>query len=182
MNNIFLEGEKVHLRPLEARDLTARYLSWLNDAEVSRGNGHAVFPQTAKDLEDYYKSVKRSRSSVVLAVVDKRKRLHIGNVSLQRIHWVHRNAEFAILIGDKRYWKGGFGTEAMRLLLAYGFERLNLHRVHCGTFEGNEGMKRLALTLGMRKEGRRREAVFKEGRYLDVLEYGILRREFKVKE
>jgi len=103
---------------------------------------------------------------------------HVGNIALQEINWVNRSAEFAILIGDRTAWGNGYGRDAARLLLDHGFNALNLHRVHCGTFEDNETMQRLALYLGMREEGRRREAAFKDGRYVDILEFGVLGNEY----
>jgi RimJ/RimL family protein N-acetyltransferase len=56
---------------------------------------------------------------------------------------------------------------------------LNLERIHCGTAAGNAGMQGLARKLGMREEGRRRSHLFLEGERVDVLEYGILREEFR---
>jgi RimJ/RimL family protein N-acetyltransferase len=81
-------------------------------------------------------------------------------------------------MGNKLYWGKGYGEEAAFLITAYGFERLNLHRIYCGTFGNNVSMKKLAIKLGMRQEGIRREAVYKEGNYLDIYEYGLLKNEF----
>ena len=104
--------------------------------------------------------------------------MHIGNVSLQDIIFIHGNAELAIILGEKSCWNKGIGREAVRLLMEHGFKALNLHRIWSGTFETNIGFKKLALSLGMIHEGTRRKAVFNNGVYLDVLEYGILRDEF----
>jgi len=64
------------------------------------------------------------------------------------------------------------------LIVQYGFQRLNLHRIYCGTIQGNKGMMKLAAKLKMKEEGKRREAIYKNGSYLDIHEYGILRSEF----
>ena len=56
---------------------------------------------------------------------------------------------------------------------------MNLHRIYCGTSSENIPMQELALSVGMKKEGRRRQAAFKAGRYLDIIEYGLLKKEFK---
>jgi len=99
-------------------------------------------------------------------------------VALQRIDPIARSAEFAIVIGEREAWGKGVGKEAGRLICQHGFSVLNLNRIHCGTFETNEAMRRLAVDLGMREEGRRREAAFKDGRFVDVVEFGVLRAEF----
>jgi len=100
---IFLQGEKVHLRALREDDLNDNYLQWLNDEEVCRFNSHAVFPNTEQKMKAYFAGVQNSQNQVVLAIIDQENTKHIGNVSLQNINWVSRNAEFAILLGEKNY-------------------------------------------------------------------------------
>lgn len=175
---IFLSGKMIYLRALETDDLTDRYLQWLNDEEVCSGNGHAIFPNSRARMRNYLDSVHHSTSAVVLAIVAHKGDRHIGNASLQDIDWVSRSAAFAILIGDTRYWGQGIGLEVGRLIVQFGFERLNLNRVHCATPENNRAMQKLAATLGMEREGLRRQAFYKAGRYLDVVEYGVLRKDF----
>lgn len=174
----FLESDRVILRPLRINDVSSRYLSWLNDPEVNRYNSHAIFPYSNQELKEYVKHSSQDRAKVILAICDKKTKVHIGNVSLQNIDWVARSAEFAILIGEKKYWGKGVGLEAGKLLVAYGFQRLGLCRIHCGTSSENVAMQRLALKLGMRKEGRRRQAAFKEGTFADVLEFAVLQDEW----
>lgn len=173
-----LSGEHVYLRPLLESDSKGCYPDWLNDAEVSRGNSHHTFPYTASDAVQYIRAVSAARDALVLAVVARQGDRHVGNVALQHIRPIDRTAEFAILFGEREAWGRGYGTEAARLICAYGFTTLGLHRIGCGTFEHNEAMRKLALSLGMHEEGRRREAAFKDGRYVDIIEYGVLRDEF----
>lgn len=175
---IFLQSERLILRPLSRTDLGPVYQQWLNDEDVTRFNSHGTFPNTEEKMEAYFKSISNNDKAVVLAIIEKTSSVHVGNIALQQINWVSRNAEFAILLGDKQWWGKGIGEEAALLLLNYAFERLNLHRVYCGTINGNEGMKKLALKMGMKSEGVRRDAIFKNGAYHDILEYGVLKNEF----
>jgi len=174
---VFLKGERVHLRALTEKDLTEEYMQWLNDEEVCRHNSHAIFPNTEQKMKSYFNRLDNQKE-VVLAIVHTERDRHIGNISLQNINWVSRNAEFAILLGDKEYWSRGFGEEAAKLIIEYGFSRLNLHRIYCGTFEENEGMKKLTKKLQMKEEGLRRDAIFKNGVYQNILEYGVLKNEY----
>lgn len=179
-NVVFLKGERVNLRALQENDLNDTYLQWLNDEEICRFNSHAVFPNTVEKMKAYFAGLHTNHNQVILAMVDRMTGKHIGNVSLQNINWISRNAEFAILLGDKDFWGGGYGTEAAKLIVEYGFQRLNLHRIYCGTIEGNKGMIKLAEKLSMKEEGRRREAIYKDGRFLDIYEYGVLRNEYPI--
>ena len=174
----FLAGERLYLRPLEESDADGEYPGWLNDDEVSRGNAHNRFPYTRQAALEYIRRAGTTQDAVILAMILREGDVHVGNISLQRIEPVWRSAEFAILVGAKSCWGKGYGEEAGRLLLDHAFFTLNLHRVYCGTFSTNVGMQRLAEKLGMEEEGRRREAAFKEGLWLDVLEYGVLRQTY----
>ena len=174
----FLQGSNIYLRALEERDLTSDYFQWLQDDEICRQNSHAVFPNTEKAMLEFLRRAQDTGAAVVLAIISKAEDRHVGNVSLQQIDWVSRNAEFAILIGSLEAHGQGIGSEAAELVVRYGFERLNLHRIYCGTFAENLAMRRLAEKLGMKGEGVRRQAAYKSGRYVDVHEYGLLREEF----
>ncbi len=175
----FAEGTLVVLRPLERADLNERYLGWLNDPEVTRYTETGIFPSTAEDLDNYYRSVTGSKNDVMLAVVDKKSGRHIGNVKLGPIHWVHRRATFGILIGEKDCWGRGVGLEATRLMVEYGFQRLNLNRIDLGVFAEHEAAVRCYEQAGFKVEGRMREDLFLDGEYKDRLRMGLLRAEYK---
>lgn len=170
----FLNGETIYLRALQEKDAYSGYVEWLNDEDVCQYNSHHVFPYVEKQALDFIKGVMLSRNQLVLAICSKENDTHIGNISLQDINYVNRSAEFAILLGDKSYWGCGIGREAGALLIKHGFMELNLNRIACGTSVENIGMQKLAVALGMKKEGLRKQGLFKHGRYIDIIEYGIV--------
>jgi len=169
-----LEGKRVYLRPLQESDAEGNYPDWLNDKEVCRYNSHGDTLYTKETALSYIKSVQNNPSCRVFAVCENQSDKHIGNISLQAISLKNKNAEFAILMGEKSFWGRGFSKEASELLFTYGFNELKLHRIYCGTSQANTAMQRLALSLGMEFEGRRKEAMFKDGKFWDILEYGIV--------
>jgi len=153
----------------------------VGDAEVCAGNGHHRFPYTREGAEKFIQYAHTTEDEIILAMVLKESNRHIGNLALKKLDLINRTAELAILVGEKDCWGKGYSKEACKLIMAHGFQILQLNRIACGTFSTNEGMIRLAAALGMKEEGRRREAVFKEGQYLDVIEFGILRSEWSAK-
>ena len=175
----FLAGPRIYLRALLESDADGPYPCWFNDAEVCRGNSHHVFPYTREGAVAYIKHAGQTRDSLILAVILREGHRHIGNIALQDIHPVNRSAELSIVIGARDVWGGGYAHEAAELIVAHGFAELNLERIGCGTFSENGAMQKLALRLGMKEEGRRRRAAFKNGRYQDVVEFGLLRDEFE---
>lgn len=175
----FLQGNIVDLRVLLREDLNGEYINWLNDAEVCQYNSHHVYPYGPIQAEQYISSLENNKNNLVLAIIARDTSKHIGNISLQNIDYINRNAEYAIILGDKAYHGKGVAKEVSLLLLKHGFNSLNLHRIYCGTSSANIAMQRLAIALGMKEEGRRKQALYKNGLYYDVLEYGLLREDFK---
>jgi [ribosomal protein S5]-alanine N-acetyltransferase len=169
-----IEGERVYLRPLERADAEGDYPHWLNDPEVCKYNSHGERRYTKEMALDYIDMVSQSPRHRVFAVCDLKNNQHIGNISLQQISAKNRSAEFAIMIGNRSYSGKGVAKEASNLLLRFGFGDLNLHRIYCGTSVNNEPMRRLALSLGMKQEGIRIDAMIKNDKFIDVIEYGLI--------
>lgn len=173
---IYKLSKNYFVRPLAEEDMDGPYTGWFEDQEVCRYNSHGKFFKTKAQFRDYLQNLNREDRLVwaICHVEDG----HVGNVSLQGISFIDRTAEFAIIIGDKRHWRTGVGLIAGKALLEHGFKKLNLERVYCGTAATNEGMKKLAVAMGMTLEGTRRRHLFLEGTRVDMVEYGILADEF----
>jgi len=174
----FLIGKEIYLRALVETDSEGPYPTWFNDAEVCRENSHHIFPYRFEDAHAYIQEANRGPHHLVLAIICNKDDIHIGNIALDNINYINRTAELTIVIGDKSCWRKGYGKEAARLICDHGFLVLNLNRIACGTFDSNLAMRKLAEYLGMMEEGRRRQAVYKLGRYMDVIEYGVLKNEY----
>jgi len=172
--NIFLTGDSIILRPLQLKDIEGNYRLWLNDPQIILHNSHGRFPQTPETLLSYVNAAQVSGKEITLAVIDKNTGDHIGNISLQNINWIDRNAEIAFLLGESKFQGKGVMFEAGKLLIDHGFKTLNLHRIYCGTSSANTPMQRLAEKLEMIKEGIRKEAIYKNGKYFDIIEYGLI--------
>jgi len=174
----FIEGKNIDLRPLLMEDIEGEYVNWLNNDEICKFNSHHIYPYTKELAKHYITDVQDQKKHLVLAILAKDTGKHIGNISLQSIDNVNGNAEYAILLGDKNYWGKGIAKEASLLVLRHGFDVLNLHRIYCGTSSKNIPMQKLASALGMEEEGRRIEAMYKNGEYVDIIEYGLLKEKF----
>lgn len=174
----FLVGAQLALEPLDLHHLHGPYLSWLNDAEVCRFNSHHRVPYNSVAATAYLHRV-IERGDIVLAITTAKDNRHIGNVSLQGMDWFHRSAELAIVLGEPSAWGRGYATEAGHLLLGHAFGALNLRRITAGTLASNVAMRALAERLGMTQEGTRRQALYKDGQWCDVIEYGLLASDYE---
>jgi len=178
LKNAFLVGEKVYLRPIEEADLEA-FPTWFNDGEVTRFLRRDR-PYTIEQAREWFERRNKSDGrDVPFAVVERETDRVVGETGLYGVDPVNRQAEVGIAIGDKEAWGKGYGTEVVRLLVRYGFERLNLHRVGLDYVDGNERGRRAYERAGFREEGRRREKVWRDGEYRDLVLMGVLRREWE---
>jgi [ribosomal protein S5]-alanine N-acetyltransferase len=186
MSSVMYRTDRLYVRPFTKEDMTDTYFSAFYDQEVTKYNSHGLFPYTEKQKGAFLAQLEAA-DNIIWAILKENasqysgiSETHIGNISLQNINWINRSAEFAVVIWNKNYWGKGYCTEAARLLFAHGFNKLNLHRIWTGTAATNIGMQKVAEKLGMKKEGVFRNAAFLNGQYVDVLEYGILRLEWKL--
>ena len=175
-----LKGKKVILRPMRRSDLP-HFLKWFNDPTVTQYLA-MYLPMTEMAEEKYIEEVGTTRASVnasfVIEAIEGEATKAIGTIGLHNINVKDHNATFGIAIGDKDYWSKGYGTEAAGLIIGYGFEQLNLHRINSSVIAFNERSARMHRKLGFVEEGRQREGIFKNGRYHDHIGFGLLRSEW----
>jgi|SRR3989344_359421 len=173
-----LEGSLVDLHPFDSKYLTQEYIDWFNDPEVTKYNRHGAITYNLELAKEYIVSTQKSSDTVVCAIIVKDTARHVGNIALQKIDVISKNAEYSIIVGNKKYWGKGIAGDASRAILRYAFSTLNLHRVYCGTSAANIPMQKLAIALGFKEEGLRKEAMYKDGVFTDVIEYGLLKSDF----
>lgn len=178
MNHPFVIGDRVYLRGLEKIDLTGNMSQWANDSDVTYYMFMGATPSTGERLEDEYEPLWKSKIDIVLAVIDKKTDVHIGNVGLYVINWISRAAELRIIIGEKKYWNKGYGTEASQLTVAYGFEKLNLNKIWLGVNQDNKSAVKTYEKAGFIHEGILRQEIYRNGQYYDALRMSILRDEY----
>ncbi|MBE9507870.1 MAG: GNAT family N-acetyltransferase [Chloroflexi bacterium] len=175
-------GEKVRLRPIERDDLP-RFVEWFGDPEVRRYL-MLYLPFSLAQEERWFENLqgRLERQEDVLLAIETADGVHIGNIGLHSIKWKDRNAELGIAIGEKAYWSQGYGSDAIHTLLGLAFREMNLHRVFLRVDADNARGIRCYEKAGFQRDGTLREAVFREGAYIDQLMMSILQSEFETDE
>jgi RimJ/RimL family protein N-acetyltransferase len=174
-----IDGKLIRLRALEPTDADKAF-QWINDREVTQFL-MARYPWSlSAEREFITESARRiDFADVRFAIETRPESVHIGMCGLHRVRPEDRNAELGIMIGNKSYWDGGYGTDAMLTLLHFAFEQMNLHKVALGVFEFNHRAQAVYRKCGFIEEGRFREDLYQDGRYVDVIRMSVLRREFE---
>jgi ribosomal-protein-alanine N-acetyltransferase len=175
----FILGDKVYLRALTREDLRGPFLTWMDDEEVTRYMFCRWRPTRIEEIEAAYDRTIGSNADIEFAICCRSKDCIVGVSGLHDIHWLSRQAEFRIMIGDKSAWGRGYGVETAQLLVRYAFEKLNLNRVSLGVNSEDKRAIRCYEKVGFTDEGISREAVFRNNRYYDAVRMGILRRDYK---
>jgi RimJ/RimL family protein N-acetyltransferase len=173
-----LEGELVFLDALERSDVET-FAPWWRNLDLVRFLAQdAALPQTPEDELEWFEKVRKDEGTFLFAVRRRDTGALVGTASLFDINWRVRKCVFGIALGPPEIWGKGFGSEATRLTLRYAFSELNLNRVQLFVYEFNERAVRAYKKVGFQKEGRLREAVYRDGRYYDEFVMACLRSEW----
>ena len=171
-----LIGERIYLSPRSTDDAEI-FTEWMNDFETTDYIGRSGALMSLEGEKQFLEQNNNEEASFVIVTLDNDKM--IGTVSLENINHIHRTATLGIFIGDKDFRNTGYGTEAIRLILDYGFNYLNLNNIRLSVIEFNERAQKCYKKCGFKECGRRRKSNFTNGKYYDVIDMDILAEEFK---
>ncbi|MFX1481167.1 MAG: GNAT family N-acetyltransferase [Promethearchaeota archaeon] len=173
-----LKGEKVILGPVK-REYIDSYLKWMNDTELTQYL-KVYRPLTKEMEEDWFNNLINRENFFIFAILISdvnKSEILIGSCSIG-VDWKNRIGVCGIIIGDKENQGKGYGTDAMELLVRYGFNTLNLHRIELETFQFNLRAFKSYKKVGFKEEGIRRKAIYVNGKYHDVYILGLLKDEW----
>lgn len=168
-----------YLRELERDDLP-KINKWRNDPSLITLLG-APFRYINSEVDArWFEAYMENRGNAVRCVIMEDGSDEIlGLVSLVSINYIYQSAEFHIMIGDIQNQGRGVGTYAVNAMLKHAFDNMNLQRVELSVLGDNERAKHLYEKCGFIYEGCKRKAIYKDGRFVDMLMYSILKSEFQ---
>lgn len=171
-------GKRLYLSPINLDD-EENYIKWMNDKPVASNYGQYSLIVASKN--DMKWLIEPGNGVQRYAIVHLEGDVLIGSISLHDINLINRTAFIGIFIGEEEHRSKGYGAEAIRLIIEYGFKTMNLNNIMLSVHEDNYAGISCYKKVGFREAGRRREGVFKDGKYVDVLYMDILAREFEGK-
>lgn len=168
----FIEGGQIYLREVRRDDVNENYYKWMNDHEITRYTESRFYPYSMEQLQAFVSSLDGKRTDVFLAIIEKATDRHVGNIKLGGIDWIHRVANIGVIIGAKDCWGKGYASEAIALISAYAFKKLNLHKVWAGCYSNNLGSIKAFQKAGFIEEAIQRKHYFYDGNYIDIVLLG----------
>lgn len=170
-----VEGALVRLRAREAAD-AARAWRWVNDRAVTRTLlVRYPWPRAAEDAFYAHLAGAPIAFGDVALSIDALDGTHIGACGLHRASPESGSAEMGIMIGEAAYRGRGYGTDAVRTLVRFGFGEMGLHRIWLQAFAFNGAGLATYRKAGFAEEGRLRDERYQDGHHHDVVVMGILR-------
>lgn len=170
-----LVGENCYLAPLCIEDAST-YAQWINDMETAIGLTLSDALLTVEKEKELLTQLQSEPYN--FAIVEKQTDTLLGSIGLIDIDYINRRAGIGIFIGNKKYLGKGIGTEAMKLLLDFAFNILNLHSIYLKVYEFNKIARRCYKKIGFRESGRLRAAKWICGKSYDEIYMDLLAEEF----
>lgn len=176
--NITLKGKRIILRKLKKSDADT-ITHHLKDHDISRYTS-IPYPYNLDHAFEFIKKTQRgfrSGKQFTFGIALKGSKQVLGIMSLERVDIVAKKAEVGYWL-SKKYWKQGIADECLKLILDFGFNKLDLIRVWARILPPNISSKKLLEKNGFKYEGTLRKNIFKDDVWYDELRYAILRKEY----
>lgn len=175
-----LVGDRIYLSPKNVSDEEIyKFTEWMNDFQVTDYTGRTGQITTLNSEREWLENTAQSNENRNFNIVDLNTNKLIGTIAFDRINWIERSAVLGIFIGEEDFRNNGYGAEAIKLLLEYGFKYLNFHSIRLDLVSVNERAHKCYLKCGFKDTGCSREAIFLNGKYFDKLHMDILENEFE---
>jgi RimJ/RimL family protein N-acetyltransferase len=167
-------GKKCYLSPMDIND-AGKYTEWLNDLELTI---NLTIYNSIINVENEKTFLEKLSKEHNYSIIDIETNELIGSCGFLDVDHLNQTAEAGIFIGNKNHWNKGIGTEALSLLLDYGFKALNLHNIQLRVYSFNERAIKSYKKIGFKIIGKRREALRRENELYDIVYMDILRVDF----
>lgn len=173
------KGMKTTLREVRIDELP-KITEYVNNYEAySSFTESAPRPKSYEYQKLWYEKTIIREDIITFAIAEKETDRFIGTCQLRNIDRLNQVAMLSIIIGDSSSSGKGYGTDALTQLLRFAFLELNLERVELDVYEDNKGAIALYEKCGFKKEGVRKDQVYRNGHYSSQIAYSILKEEFK---
>ena len=170
-----IKKDNILLRSIEDKDL--EFLrEMINDPEIKKMTVGQCNYVTEEEHLKWFSNLKNEKNRLRFMIeID---RVTIGTIILENIDLSNKNASISIKIGKTDFKGKGYGTKALRLILKYAFDELDLHMIYANVLEYNEASKKLFEKCGFKIDGIKRDAVYRDGKFHRLYLFSIIKEEF----
>jgi len=171
-----LEGKLVRLREYHKDDIPTLW-KFVNDVEIRKNLISGIpYPWRFEEEEKWYEEQSAKGDLYNFAIERKEDEKYIGGCGITKVDWKNSVATVGIFLG-KKYLSQGYGSDAMRVLVKFIFDQMNIHKVILHAFSFNKRAIRSYEKVGFKVEGNLRKQIFRDGKYHDEVIMGLLKGE-----
>ena len=171
-------GELVKLRDYGKEDIESAK-NFINDPEVKQYVEPGIpYLYTLANEEKWYESISARSDIYHFAIEDRKTGKYIGGCGINEVDWKNSKVVVGIFIGDADYRNHGYGTDAMKVLVKFIFEQMNINKIKLGAYSFNQRAIKCYEKVGFKVEGVLKEELFRNGRYHDIIEMSIFKRDY----
>lgn len=172
-------GKNIRLRP-ERKEDVAKLIAIRNEEEVLENLSMYLPLQGSVERGEYWfnEELKEKHTNDVEFVIEKLDGTIIGMCGTMDTNWKNSYTTVWIFLGGPEQRSKGYGSEALGLLVDYIFNEMNLNRVRLFVFEFNKRAVKSYEKCGFKVEGTLRQELYRKGKYNDVYQMAILKREY----
>jgi RimJ/RimL family protein N-acetyltransferase len=171
-----VDGDNIYLSPVSIEDAET-YVKWISDPEISDKLHNTSKLFNVLSEQDWINNCLKN-GDYNFAIVRKSDDKLIGNCGFNSINHIDGTATVGIFIGDKENQNKGYGSEALKALLKYGFGVLNLNNIDLHVFDFNQRAINCYKKVGFKEYGRRHKAYYINNEYHDVISMEILKEDY----
>lgn len=177
---VFIQGEQIDLVVKNIEHINI-YLKWENNP-IIRKYQHVEIPITLEIMKKEWFSDVRDKKKITFEIWYKKDKIPIGLIDFHKISSKRRRAEICIYIGELEYWGKGIGTEAVNLMLNYGFNTWNYHKIVAKVNVNNKQSLKMFKNIGfIEKRQRRKGRMFIDGKWTTIKLLVIKNKHYKSK-
>ena len=182
--DIFIRGKNVYLKTLTPEDVyNSGWYGWFNDKNICETLQKHYYPNSVEAQSDFLNQLKNNsekNEKLQLGICKKKINKLLGIISLSNFNYVNQSAEMSTLIGESEGKDLKTITEAWRLFLWHGFNVLNLNKIYSGSISKSL-VELICRVAAASEEGVRKKHVYKNGKFVDIHLWGILKSNFNKK-
>ena len=155
------------------KDISKKYLKWMNDLEVHQFTEQKHKHHSLKDIRNFVRKKNKSKNEFLYGIFLKKNNFytHVGNIKLGPINFIHKSAEISYFIGEKQLWGKGITTIAINKVIKIA-KKKGIKKLKAGFIKLNTGSKKVLIKNGFKIEGKLKSEIIFKGRRVDTFWLG----------
>ncbi len=166
--------KKILLKELNRDMVSVKYLKWINSKNLMQYTEQRFNKSSMKDILNFVEAKKKSKNEYLygIFVVEENQNVHVGNIKLGPINFIHKYADISYFIGDLSYQKMGIGTSAIKKMLEISKKKFKLKKIFAGVYSNNISSQKVLIKNQFLLEGKLKNKYLYKNKRINEFLYG----------